>query len=347
MGSVSPLLAIREKFIEKKISVEFIWVGTENGLEREILAMEDIPFFAIKAGKWRRYFSLKNFTDFFRTIFGFFQAIKIILTFKPDLVLSAGGFVGVPVVFAAAFVRTKMIIHQQDLQPGLANKIMARLADKITVSFEESIKYFSKEKTELTGNPVRAKVADSTKEIAYQHFNLEQNLPTLLVMGGSLGAEAINRLLFESVTELINFCQLIHIVGRGNQVEWQDKERFGALAARYHSYEYMFDELKHAYAAADLVVCRAGLSTLTELCFLAKPAVLIPISDNQQEENARYFDRKNAVVVQSEREITSEKFIELVRSLLADRGALKRLSFNIKQVMPENAADKYLEIITQ
>ena len=345
IGSVSPLLAVREELIKQQVSAEFIWIGTENGLEREILAEEDIPFFAIKSGKWRRYFSLNNFFDLFRFVFGFFQAIKIIRTFKPDLILSAGSFVSVPIVIAGALFHTRIIIHQQDLTPGLANRLMAPLAAKITVTFEESLKYFPAGKTVLTGNPVRSKIIFSDKESAKQHFGLEVGLPTVLVMGGSLGAEAINKLLFESITKMIEFCQIIHIVGKGNMVEWTDKEKFGSLAGRYHSFEYMFLELGQAYAAADLVVCRAGLATLTELCFLGKPTVLIPIPNNQQEENAGYFDSKNAVVVFAEAESSSEKFIDLIKNLLADSGSLIRLGDNMKRAMKQGANENYLAVI--
>ena len=229
---------------------------------------------------------------------------------------------------------------------------MAPFSAKITVAFEESTKYFPAGKTVWTGNPVRSKIMISDKESAIKHFGLETDLPTLLVMGGSLGAEGINKLLFENVTRLIEFCQIIHIVGKGNTVDWADKEKFGQSAGRYHSFEYMFDELGQAYAAADLVVCRAGLSTLTELCFLGKPTVLIPIPNNQQEENAGYFDSKNAVVVFAEDEsslatggINSEKFIDLIKNLLADSGSLIRLGDNMKRAMKQGANENYLAVI--
>ncbi|MEK7512070.1 MAG: undecaprenyldiphospho-muramoylpentapeptide beta-N-acetylglucosaminyltransferase [Patescibacteria group bacterium] len=347
IGSVSPLLAVREKIIEQKIEAEFIWIGTEHGLEREILAQEDISFFAIKSGKWRRYFSAQNFFDIFRFIVGFFQAIKIIRTFKPDLILSAGSFVSVPVVLAGALFHVRIIVHQQDLKIGLANRLSATFATRITVAFDESLKYFPAAKTVLTGNPVRSRVATGDKESAVKYFGLEIGLPTLLVMGGSLGAEAVNKLLFAGITRLIEFCQIIHIVGRGNLVDWTDRDKFGVLATRYHSYEYMFEKLNMAYAAADLVVCRAGLSTLTELSFIGKPTILIPIPNNQQGENARYFDSKNAVVVMDESEENQGKFVDTIKNLLSDAGSLRRLSDNMKRAMEQNANDKYLTLIME
>ena len=193
MGSVYPLLAIRAELIEQKICSDFVWVGTKDGVERQILEKEMMPYFSINAGKWRRYFSGKNFFDWFNVLIGFFQSLKIIIKTKPDLILTAGSFVGVPVVLAGWLLRRKIIVHQQDLKAGFANRLMAPFASKITVSFDYSLKFFPARKTVLTGNPVRRQVIGGQKQRAKEFFGLEDNLATLLVMGGSQGAAEINK----------------------------------------------------------------------------------------------------------------------------------------------------------
>jgi UDP-N-acetylglucosamine--N-acetylmuramyl-(pentapeptide) pyrophosphoryl-undecaprenol N-acetylglucosamine transferase len=339
IGAVSPLLAIKEKMEEQGIAAEYLWIGTKTGVEREVIQKENIPYKAIFAAKLRRYFSFQLFLDPFRFVCGFFQARSIIKKFQPDLILSAGGFVSVPVVIAANWLKKKTIIHQQDIVPGLANKIMARYATLITVSFEASLKDFPKEKTVQIGNPCRLKLLKGTKESALKRFSLEENLPTLLILGGSLGAEWINENISAIVADLSDVCQIIHVVGRGNV------RPAVAGVIRYHQYEYLFEELADAYAVADLVIARAGLSTLTELTVLHKPAILIPIPDNQQEKNAEYFSSKNAVILEKQKETDQSDLLALIKNLLANPNTLERLSKNISDMMPNDATEKYVNLI--
>jgi len=345
MGSVYPLLAVRDKMIERNIAVEFLWIGTDNGPEKEMLARENITFRAIKSGKVRRYFSLQNFIDPIRALFGIFQSLKIIKEFKPDVILSAGSFVSVPVYFAARMNKVKFFVHQQDIVPGLANKLMARRADVVTVSFADSLQYFPKEKTVLTGNPVRSALLRGQKEIFAKKYGLDLNIPTLLIVGGSTGAEKINELVTSSVTQLIQFCQIIHVTGRDNLVEWVDRDKFGDKAKRYHAFEYLYEDMADAYAMANLVVCRAGLSTLTELAALRKPIITIPIPDNQQEANATYFASRNAAIRLDQGLVTTAEFVSLVRGLFENHYGLDNLVRNIVDIMPADVADSYVNLI--
>ncbi len=345
IGSVSPLLAIKDKLIEQKICSDFLWIGTEGGIEKQIIEKEKLPYFSVKCGKIRRYFSLKNFSAPFLTLFGVFQSLKIIWKYKPDAVLSAGSFVGVPAVIAARILRRKTFIHQQDIRPGLANKLCAPWATTVTVSFEQSKKYFSAAKTIVTGNPVREKIFNGRKDEAIKKFGLEADLPTLLIMGGSLGAEKLNELVFGAVPYLIDFCQIIHITGMGQIIDWEDKEKFGVRASRYHSIEYLYDDLVEAYAVADLVVCRSGMSTLTELAALKKAIVTIPIPDNQQEENAQYFDSKNAIVILDQEKTSSNDFFIIIKGLMENVNSLERLRDNIAPVMISEATKRYVDLL--
>lgn len=344
LGSVSPLLAIYETFQAKQLQAEFIWIGTEDGPEKETIERAGLKFYPIKAGKLRRYLSLQNLFTPFQVLIGRAQAKKIIQEFQPDLILSAGGFVAVPVIAAAHKLGIKSIIHQQDRRAGLANKLCAKKATKVTVSFEESLADYPAEKTILTGNPVRPSVFTGSKESAITRFQLEPNLPTLLIMGGSLGAEKINQLVADSVTELIELCQIIHVVGRGHLVEWLDRDKF-EHGSRYHIYEFFTEEMADAYAAADLVVCRAGLSTLTEITALLKPAIVIPIPQSHQMDNLGVYTKKNAVIYLDQNNTDSSTFSGTVQGLFDNPAGLANLSRNIKDTMPQNANDHYLELI--
>lgn len=206
-GPVTPLLAVLETMREQNLGeLDFLWLGTSNGPEKEMVERENISFRIISGGKLRRYFTYKNFIDLFFIAKGFFESIFIIKKFKPSLVMSAGAFVSVPVVWAAYFFRIPIIIHQQDARPGLANKLMAPFATAITVTFEKSLRDYGK-KAVWVGNPIRqdfTKLKLSKRE-ASQKFGLRTAKPILAVMGGGTGAVAINDLVLQSATELCKF----------------------------------------------------------------------------------------------------------------------------------------------
>lgn len=336
IGAVSPLLAIKEKLIEKKIPAEFIWVGTVNGIEKDIIAREKIEYCAIQSGKFRRYFSFQNFIDPFRFIAGFFQSLGIIKKFQPDLILSAGGFVSVPLAMAAKLRGKTVIIHQQDIKVGLANRIMSWFAKIVTVTFKTSLKDFAKEKTMLLGNPCRSKIFEGKKAKAKDLYDLANGRPVVLVIGGSLGAEWINNQIFNAVEKLTEKYQIIHSVGKGHV------KRELLMIPYYHQVEYLHD-IENAYAAADLVVARAGLSTLTELAALGKPAIIIPIPDNQQEANAYYLKNNNAAIIVEQG--GTDDLVAAILKLLEHPKSLEVLAKNIKDLLPADAADKYVDFI--
>jgi len=299
MGSVVPLLAVRDIMLAQGQKVEFLWVGTEAGVEKELISKE-MNFKSIQSGKLRRYFSWQNFLDPLRLIIGIFQSLALIRSFRPNL---------------------------------------------ITVAFDSLLKSFDPNKVRLVGNPVRPRMLAGDKARGMTIFNLIPELTTLVVMGGSLGAEKINELLFQAIPSLIESCQIIHVVGKGKMVEWSDKEKFGELAKRYHPYEYVNQEMPDLYAVADLIVCRAGLATLSELSALKKPAIIIPIPRNQQVANADYFAKQNAVILLNQESVTSEEFIETVLGLLSSAGSLSNLSRRISEVMIADAGEKFVEVV--
>ena len=342
-GSVVPLLGVADEIKNIKPEAEFLFMGTRKGVpEKELVRNKDIPYQSIFSGKFRRYFSLKNIIDPFLILIGFFQSFFIILKFKPKAILSAGGFVSVPIAWAAWFLKKPIFIHQQDIIPGLANKLIAPLAKKITISFDESFKNFSKEKTILTGNPVRKEILQGKKERAIKQFNLKDNLPVLLIIGGGTGALKINEIIVEIVPELVKFCQIIHLTGKGKKIK--DKE---LKFKNYQPYEFLSQEIPDIYQAADLVISRAGLGVLTELSVLKKPMICIPIPDSHQEFNARYFAEQKALVLVNQKTLKPTQLLEKIKQIISSEKQLKDLSNNIGQMAHPLAGKKIAEIILE
>lgn len=342
-GSVSPILAIAEEIKKQYSETEFLFIGTKKGVpEKELVKTQKIPYQSIYSGKLRRYLSWRNCVDPFLILMGFFQSFFIILKYKPKAVISAGGFVAVPLSWAGWFCRVPVFIHQQDIIPGLANKLIAPLAKKITVSFEKSLENFNKKKTILTGNPVRPWILQGDKSRAIKRFNLEHNLPVLLVIGGGTGAQEINELIIEIVSQLIKFCQIIQVTGRDKQFSNLAIKQFNN---RYHQYDFLNQDIADAYAAADLVVSRAGMGVLTELSVLGKPGILIPISDSHQQANAQYFAEQKAVVLLNQKNLTSETLLNKIHSLIVDDNQRAVLSLNILKLGHLDAAKKIANLI--
>lgn len=339
MGSVSPLIAIYQALKNQQPNAEFFWLATKNGPELKFLSEYNIPTKAIFSGKLRRYFSFQNFFDPLLIFIGFIQSFFFLLKFKPSVVISAGGFVAVPVTWAAWILRRPSIIHQQDIRPGLANKLLAPFANIITVTFERSIKDFAKysQKTHWVGNPARLEILQGSKDEAIKNFNLDPNLPTVLVMGGGTGSLNLNNLVIDNLGEILKFCQVIHITGGR-----LDKE---AQHPRYHAFEFLTADLKHAYAISDLVVTRAGMSALTEIAALRKPALVIPIPNSHQEDNAVEFFRNNAIMMLQEKNLNPSALAGAIDKLLTDKVGRENLARNLEKLMPADPVQRIIKMI--
>lgn len=337
MGSVSPLLAVYSELKSQPQQIEFLFVGTESGPEKASVESYKIPYRSIASGKLRRYFDWRNFSDPVRIAIGFWQALRIIRNFKPNAVMVAGAYVGVPIAWAAMLAGVPVLVHQQDISTGLANKLMANVAKKITVSFDVSLRDFPSSKTVLTGNPLRGEFYHCDQEKSRAFFKLKKDLPVILITGGGTGSKTINELLEKSLPKIVQFAQVIHTSGFG--------KRIGFDSENYNQYEFLSHEMPEALCAADLVVSRAGLSTLTELSVCAKPAIIIPLHKTHQEFNAKYFQKHNAAVVLSEPSLNPEVFTSSLRGLIADKNKLKSLSENIKKIMPSDGAKRVSAIL--
>jgi len=341
-GSVTPLLAVIANIRQKEPSAQFLWIGTFFGPEKSLVMSEGVPFVPIFSGKLRRYFSLRNFIDPFFILTGFFQSIYIIRKFNPDVIVSAGGFVSVPPAYAGWLFRKKIITHQLDVQRGLANKLIGWVADKITVSFPESLSDFPEEKTEHIGTPVRHSLFTGDRARAIAAFGLDPQLPTILVLGGGTGALNLNKIIISSLPEILNFAQVIHITGKGKglpPVALKEKANY------YHPFEFVVEELPNMFAAADVVVSRAGIGTLAELAALGKASIIVPIPSSQQELNAEYFKDKKAVLVFDQRELTAQKFTEELREFLLDKESIRFLENRIHALYYPDADIKLADYI--
>ncbi|MBQ9833463.1 MAG: undecaprenyldiphospho-muramoylpentapeptide beta-N-acetylglucosaminyltransferase [Clostridia bacterium] len=335
-GHVTPNIALIPKLKEKGFSVHYI--GTENSIEQKLVSECDgVYYHSISSGKLRRYFSLKNFTDPFRVVKGLFQAKKIIKTIKPDVVFSKGGFVSVPVVVAAR-KRAPIITHESDYSPGLANKINARFATKVCVTFEDTLKYVG-EKGIHTGTPVRAVLFEGNREKGVEITSLGSQKPVVLVMGGSLGALAVNNAVREALDELLKTFDIIHLCGKGKVDESINKKG-------YVQYEYAGDELPHLFAMTDIVVSRAGANAVFEFLALKKPSVLIPLpkstSRGDQLLNASYFERKGYAVQIEQEKINAQLLTKTVQELYKNRESYIK---KMEKDSPGDGVDAVLSVI--
>lgn len=337
-GSVTPLFQI---YRDLKDKFDFIFVGTYSGLEVEMVKKEGIVYRPILSGKWRRYFSFKNFIDFFKIFLAFWQSLFLLIKERPSLVVSAGGFVAVPLSWAAWILKIPVIIHQQDVVPGLANKIMSRVANIITVTFSTSLKAYGKN-AKLIGNlgPDFSKAKLSHSEVLDKYKIKDSSLPLILVLGGGTGSLFLNKLIKDSLNDLIKFSRVIHVVGSSLRDIENDFNHDNYLKIEFVNHQ----DLLVLMSLADLVISRCGLATLTELSFLSKPSILIPMPNSHQEFNAFEFLNKEAAIVLSEKNLTSDNFVKEIKDVLLDDNLKNKLSQNIFKVI-KNGNQEMIAII--
>jgi UDP-N-acetylglucosamine--N-acetylmuramyl-(pentapeptide) pyrophosphoryl-undecaprenol N-acetylglucosamine transferase len=290
-----PNLAIIAALKGKEKNVELLYIGSKSPLERELI--KDIEFKSITCGKLRRYFSFENIKDAFKIPVGVFQAFKILRAFKPKTVFSKGGYVALPVVIAAWFLKIPVICHESDISPGLTTKISAKIAKKVCLGFEESKKYFPK-KGVYTGSPIRKEILTGKKKVGLDFLGFKGKKKIMLIMGGSQGATTINEFIDKYLKELSLDYDIVHIRGAGKLKKSKAKN------TSYRQFEYLKDELKDVYACSDIVISRAGANSITELRALKKPIVLVPLgkasSRGDQIKNAKAFKESYGVPVLEE-----------------------------------------------
>ena len=314
-GHVTPNIALFDSL--QKDGYEIHYIGSYEGIEKGLIEDKKIPYYGISSGKFRRYRSWKNLTDPFRVLHGFFQARRLLGRIRPNVVFSKGGFVSVPVVMAAKTRHIPVIIHESDLTPGLANKLAMPSATKVCCNFPETLPYLPKEKAVLTGSPIRQELLHGNKQAAKDFCGFTGDLPILMVMGGSIGSVYIYNAIRGCIDTLLTKYQIIHLCGKGN-IDESLKDKKG-----YAQFEYISENLPDLFAAADLVVARAGANSICELLALHKPNILIPLSRNasrgDQILNANSFAKQGFSAVLEEEEVTSEKLMATIDDVMAHR----------------------------
>ena len=314
-GHVTPNIALLPRL--KELGYDIQYIGSYTGIEKELIEPFGIPYHGISSGKLRRYFSVQNFTDPFRVLKGFREAHKLIRQLKPDVIFSKGGFVSVPVVLAGKRCKVPVIIHESDMTPGLANKIAIPSAAKVCCNFPETLNSLPEGKAVLTGSPIRQELLSGNKIAAMDMCHFTSDKPVILVIGGSLGAVAVNNAVREALPELLKDFQIIHLCGKGKMDEsLKDVEG-------YCQFEYIKNELRNLFALADIVISRAGANAICELLALHKPNLLIPLSANasrgDQILNARSFERQGFSLVLEEEQLTKETLLNAVKTLYENR----------------------------
>ena len=310
-GHVTPNIALMGRLKEQGYQISYI--GSYNGIEKTLIEELGIPYYGISSGKLRRYFDLKNFTDPFRVLKGFSEARKLLKQLKPDVVFSKGGFVTVPVVIAAGRLKIPAIIHESDMTPGLANKLCIPSAVKVCCNFPETKAHLPEGKAVVTGTPIRPELlqGDAAKGRAFTGFTSEK--PVIMIIGGSLGAQAVNDAIRRILPELLKDFQVVHLCGKGKQDDSKNDLK------GYVQYEYIESELADLFAMADIVISRAGANAICELQALKKPNLLIPLSANasrgDQILNARSFEKQGFSMVLEEEAITDEVLLRAVHDL--------------------------------
>lgn len=314
-GHVTPNLALCPEL--KKNGFEINYIGSYNGMEKDLVEKSGIPYYGISSGKLRRYFDLKNFTDPFRVMKGYFEARHLIKKLKPNVVFSKGGFVAVPVVMAASHAGIPVISHESDMTPGLANKLSLAFCTKICCNFPETLQYLPEDKAILTGCPIREELLTGDRESGLKLTGFNSSKPVLLVMGGSLGSVKVNQAVRSILPDLLKDYQIVHLCGKGNL-----DETLTSMPG-YVQYEYMSEPLKHLFAMADIIISRAGANAICELLALQKPALLIPLSAaasrGDQILNAKSFKKQGFSDVLEEEDVTPETLYQAVSSLYENR----------------------------
>lgn len=337
-GHVTPNIALLPRL--KELNYDIHYIGSYNGIEKELIEQFGIPYHGIATGKLRRYFSVQNFTDPFRVLKGMSEAKKLVKVLQPDVIFSKGGFVSVPVVLAGKSCKVPTIIHESDMTPGLANKLSIPSATKVCCNFPETLDHLPEGKAVLTGSPIRQELLRGDKFKAREFLNFKSDKPVLLVVGGSLGAVAVNNAVRALLPELLKSYQIIHLCGKGKV----DESLKGVEG--YTQFEYIKEELKDLFALTDIVISRAGANAICELLALRKPNLLIPLSATasrgDQILNARSFERQGFSVVLEEEELTNEVLLSAINKLYENRESYIE---TMKQSSQQNSIDTIIDLI--
>jgi len=351
-GHFYPIIAIIEALRvlideERLVGVEFSFMS-DTPYDNDLLLREDVRFIKVESGKMRRYFSLLNITDLFKTMGGIWRAFWIMYRDFPDVVFGKGGYASFPALFNAHILGIPVMIHESDAVPGKVNLWAAKFAKRIAISFPESVKYFPSEKTALMGSPVRHGIMGSTPEEAKEVFQIEKDLPVILVLGGSQGSQNINDNIVDIAPELVKFTHVIHQCGKNNFKEVSGRVSIALekspFKTRYHVLDYLDDAtMRNASTLANVVVSRAGAGSIFEIAAWGIPSIIIPITNSAQDhqrENAYSYARAGAAEVIEESNLTPNILLSRIRKLLEDKKLTELMKIEAKNFAQPKAARK-------
>ncbi len=346
-GPLMPLLAVAQIWQEEDPNLKPVFVDVSKSVAADIVPDYKYIFRTIITGKLRRYFTIQTLALPFLLLIGLVQSIFLLIKYKPVVVVGAGGYVQIPLIIAAWLMRIPRVIHQQDVMVTLANRAVAPLTNKITTTFESSIKDFRQgsgfsndysklKKVVWVGNPSSQEIGKGHRQTAQKFFKLSDKWPTLLVVGGGSGAVGLNDQIINSLPVLNKVVQIIHSTGKGKQKAPE--------SALYHPHEFI-DRMDLAYAASDIVIARAGIGTITELSRLKKVAIIVPMPGSHQEANAELLYRTKSALVVDQKDLDPENLTRLIRKLLFDKTLQNNLQQNIGRLLPHDASHKMLKVI--
>lgn len=335
-GHIVPLIAVAKKIKEKNPAAEFLFVGPRGELEVKLMATAGIPIKSIATGKMRRYFSWLNFVDAFRIPVGVIQTLWILLWYMPEVIFSKGGSSSLPVVLVGWLYRIPIMIHESDANPGLANSILGKFASRVAVSYSAAEIYFPPAQVVFTGSPLRPDITAGDPQKARAMFSLSESRKTIFVWGGSQGAQVINDKLLNILPELLHKYQIIHQTGINNfEAVTHKAGELGIKAGRegYCPIAFIGEEMKDILAVADLVISRAGSSSISEIAANGKPSILIPIQHSNRDHqrmNAYAVAKVGGCIVLEENNLGTNMLKGKIDEIMDDEALRTKLSTNIK-----------------
>ncbi|AEG61552.1 undecaprenyldiphospho-muramoylpentapeptide beta-N-acetylglucosaminyltransferase [Desulforamulus ruminis] len=355
-GHIYPALAIAKGLQHRFPHAQILYVGTTQGLEADIVPKANFPFKAITVSGFERKFSPGNLKVAWQALQGYRQARAVIKKFKPQVVIGTGGYVCGPVVLAAARLGIPTLIHEQNALPGVTNRILSRVVDRVAVSFEDSMPYFPKKAAvTLTGLPVRPEILQAERDLSLASLGLRDDRITILVFGGSRGARRINQAMTEVIRRFGNRpeVQILHATGQAGYREFLEQlERQGINLDDYVNITivpYLYN-MHEALAVADMVVSRAGAATLAELTLLGLPSILIPYpyaAENHQEHNARALADRGAAVLIKDAELTGLTLVEQMEGMIQDKNRLKDMAQVSQKLGRAKALDDIVDCVEE
>jgi UDP-N-acetylglucosamine--N-acetylmuramyl-(pentapeptide) pyrophosphoryl-undecaprenol N-acetylglucosamine transferase len=354
-GHIYPALAIAKGLLKENPKAEILYVGTEKGLEADIVPRDGYNFKTVTVEGLPRNLSLKLIKTGFKLLRGIGQAAKIIKDFQPDVVIGTGGYVCGPVVLMAALLGFSTVIHEQNAYPGITNKILARFVDKVLVTFPESIKYFpAKAPCLLTGLPIRQEILRVSTEEGLKNLNLKAQKPLILVVGGSRGARSLNVAMVGVIEEFYRSkqAQILHVTGQSDYQDTIERLKLKGISLEEDGdiilKPYIYN-MQDALACADLIICRAGATTLAEITAKGIPAILIPYpyaSENHQEHNARSLEKRGAAILIKDKDLTGDDLAQTLKDLLNQQNKLQAMEEASLSLGKPQALDDIINEIT-